>query len=118
MDWITDQIMIGAWDEQPPQGARVLDLRSIADHCLIPDWAFQVSIDTIDSLTAKGGTVYVHCIGGISRSPTIVAAWLALRRGMDWREAIALVKAKRPQIQPHPEQLASLASFVGGSCKR
>jgi len=48
-----------------------------------------------------GGRVLVHCLMGISRSATIVAAYLMSSRHISTHKAIALIKRARPQIQPN-----------------
>lgn len=35
------------------------------------------ALDAIDAERARGGTVYLHCLGGIGRTGTIVGCWLA-----------------------------------------
>ena len=45
-------------------------------------------LDTIDRESANGGTVYVHCWGGIGRTGTIVGCWL-VRHGLSGDEALA-----------------------------
>jgi protein-tyrosine phosphatase len=47
-------------------------------------------LDTIDRVIGKGGSVYVHCWGGIGRTGTIVGCWL-VRHGMTGEEALARV---------------------------
>ena len=47
-------------------------------------------LDTIDRESASGGTVYVHCWGGIGRTGTIVGCWL-VRHGMTGEEALTRV---------------------------
>ena len=51
--------------------------------------------------------VLVHCFAGISRSATICTAYL-YECGMSIDEAFALVQAKHPVAQPHPELWRSL----------
>ncbi|KAH9002279.1 protein-tyrosine phosphatase-like protein [Lactarius hatsudake] len=48
-----------------------------------------------------GGRVLVHCLMGISRSATIVAAYLMSARHISTHKAIALIKRARPQVQPN-----------------
>lgn len=48
----------------------------------------------------KGGKVYVHCMYGVSRSATMVCAYLIYKHGMSCDEAIAFLKSKRPCINP------------------
>jgi len=52
--------------------------------------------------------VLVHDHGGISRSPTMVMAYLIEYQGMSLAEAYRLLKAKRPMIKPHPVNIDSL----------
>ena len=112
MDWITDRIAIGSWDEATPMGAHRLDLRLIPDHSAIPLEVFRLAIGLIDEALSRGENVFVHCIGGVSRSPVIVAAWLVRREGMSVNGALSLIRNHRPSIEPHPEQLRSLEKFV------
>lgn len=46
-----------------------------------------------------GGKVYAHCAHGIHRGVTMGAAVL-IAQGMNPHEAMALIKAKRPQADP------------------
>ena len=45
------------------------------------------------------GAVLVHCEYGVSRSPTIVIAYLMWKRGLKFEDALAMVKEKR-KIKP------------------
>jgi dual specificity phosphatase 12 len=45
------------------------------------------------------GAVLVHCELGVSRSPTIVIAYLMWKRGLKFEDALAMVKEKR-KIKP------------------
>lgn len=46
------------------------------------------------------GCVLVHCGAGMSRSVAVVVAYLCRYAGMNYAEAFAFVKAKRPQAAP------------------
>lgn len=48
----------------------------------------------------RRGCVLVHCGAGISRSAAVVIAYLCRYAGMSYAEALAFVKAKRPQVAP------------------
>lgn len=46
------------------------------------------------------GPVLVHCGAGVSRSAAVVVAYLCRYAGMSYAEALAFVKARRPQVAP------------------
>lgn len=58
-------------------------------------------IDFIRDAIAKDGKVFVHCYAGVSRSATIVIAYLMFEHGLSYSAAIKLVKSKRPFINPN-----------------
>lgn len=55
------------------------------------------------ALASKKGTgkILVHCSAGISRSPTVVAAYLMRRQGMTLEDALGHIVLIRPQISPN-----------------
>ncbi|OQV13404.1 hypothetical protein BV898_12356 [Hypsibius exemplaris] len=48
-----------------------------------------------------GGRVLVHCLMGVSRSASVVLAYLVKYRGMSLEEAHELVRRQRPMISPN-----------------
>ncbi len=108
MDWITPNIAIGTCLEIVPRGCAVIDLRPTPDHCHIHAVVLDGAIDKIHKVVKNNGLVFVHCIGGVSRSPSIVAAYLALTEKISVDEAYARIKQARPSIQPHPDQIESV----------
>ena len=69
----------------------------------------------IETAVRGGGKVLVHCICGISRSATIVAAWVMFRNGYSVEETIKLLKDKRECVDPNPafrEQLEQYQAEV------
>lgn len=57
--------------------------------------------DYIESNIQKGN-VFVHCYAGISRSASIIIAYLILKKNYTYEEAYNLVKSKRHIIHPNP----------------
>lgn len=49
----------------------------------------------------KGGRVLVHCTQGVSRSATIVAAYLMWRKRESAAKILRFIKNKRPQVDPN-----------------
>ncbi|KAJ8767532.1 hypothetical protein K2173_017601 [Erythroxylum novogranatense] len=58
----------------------------------------------------KGG-VLVHCFGGISRSVTIVVAYLIKERSMKLSQALDYVRRRRPEADPNAGFLLQLLLF-------
>jgi protein-tyrosine phosphatase len=70
------------------------------DYVPIYDYFMQCCEFIKEGLSACGG-VYVHCYAGMSRSPTIVAAYLIKEQGMTADEALKYLREKRPIIDPN-----------------
>jgi len=62
---------------------------------------FQECFEFIGNALKGGGCVFVHCGRGISRSGTIVMAYLMQTRNLDVSGAFALVSQKRPCVYPN-----------------
>lgn len=55
----------------------------------------------LESARRNGDVVLVHCAAGISRSATLLAAWLMFRRNWSAEEAIEFLRRKRPIVNPN-----------------
>ena len=55
--------------------------------------------------------VFVHCAAGMSRSPTIVIAYLMWKKKLSLNDAIKFVKNKRPEISPNLNFMRQLQTF-------
>lgn len=62
---------------------------------------FQKSFEFIGGAMREGGCVFVHCGRGISRSGTIVMAYLMQTRNLDVSGAFSLVSQRRPSVYPN-----------------
>ncbi len=76
-------------------GGRLYHRRMAIPDMDIPDREHMVAIlDTLDAALAEGHTVYVHCLGGVGRTGTVIGCWL-VRHGMTGTEALdALVRLR------------------------
>merc|ERR1719319_1496026 len=52
-------------------------------------------------LSTPGGAVLAHCAGGVSRSATIVIAYLMWKFSLPFKEAIELCQTRRQRINPN-----------------
>lgn len=67
--------------------------------------------DFIDQELKRGGTVMVHCMAGISRSSTIVIAYLMKSEGRSFDSVYAEVRGKRKQASPNIDFIGQLLVF-------
>lgn len=72
---------------------------------------FEQAFATIDHARSTGGRVLVHCVAGVSRSATLVLAYLVCRERMWLRDAIRFVRQRRYVIKPNTGFLQQLARF-------
>lgn len=63
--------------------------------------AFAETTQFIRAALEEGGAVYVHCLMGMSRSPTIVAAYLIAEHGFTTEEALEFLTKIRPIVDPN-----------------
>ena len=61
---------------------------------------FESTFAFLDEHLSKGEAVLVHCMAGISRSVTIVIAYLMRKKGLKFQEAFALVRSRRHRADP------------------
>ncbi|KAF7316499.1 hypothetical protein MIND_00169000 [Mycena indigotica] len=72
---------------------------------------FIPAITFIQAELDKGRGVLVHCQAGMSRSVTIVAAYLMYTQNIDTEAALELIRQSRPNIDPNPGFLHQLEIF-------
>ncbi|GAQ83072.1 Dual specificity phosphatase [Klebsormidium nitens] len=67
-------------------------------------------IDFIEEGRAKGG-VLVHCVAGISRSGSVVTAYLMYKEGLSAKDALASLRQASPSACPNDGFLEQLSIF-------
>lgn len=74
---------------------------------------FERTFDFIENaLIREGGAVLVHCGAGISRAPTITAAYLIRKLRLTSGAAVDLVQSRRPYASPNPGFRKQLKQFA------
>ncbi|CDW77446.1 dual specificity protein phosphatase 1 [Stylonychia lemnae] len=72
---------------------------------------FDECIDFIDTRIAEGKNVLVHCAVGVSRSASVVIAYVMKKKGLTRDEAMAFVRKSRPAIYPNSGFREQLLKF-------
>uniref|UniRef100_A0A2K5PF98 Dual specificity protein phosphatase 15 n=1 Tax=Cebus imitator TaxID=2715852 RepID=A0A2K5PF98_CEBIM len=79
---------------------------------------FKECINFIHCCRLDGGNCLVHCFAGISRSTTIVTAYVMTVTGLGWRDVLEAIKATRPIANPNPGFRQQLEEFSWGSSRK
>ena len=66
------------------------------------------AVEIIDSAVEGGKKILIHCSAAVSRSPTIVAAYLMARHKMTLKEALGRLVLARPTVSPNAGFLRQL----------
>jgi len=98
--------------DDPPPGCEAHEL-FLVDHAADganPNLDF-VLTDTAAAIATwreAGRTVFLHCVAGESRTPTVAAAYLAQRFGLSGADALDHVRKALPVVRPNPGFAAAL----------
>lgn len=95
-----------------PNGIRYYLWLPTRDHTAPSLEKLSMGVHAMDVAIRAGEKVYVHCKNGHGRGPTMVAAFLVKSRAMTVDEAIAFVKARRPEIHIEPSQYKRLNAWA------
>lgn len=77
---------------------------------------FPSAFSFIEKAFDSGGNVLVHCLGGISRSSTIIIGYLMLKFGYTLNRAYDHVKSKKSNIAPNFNFMGQLQDFERSMC--
>ena len=55
-------------------------------------------LDDVDAALAEGHTIYVHCLGGVGRTGTVVGCWL-MRHGLDDGDPLGRIATLRQDLE-------------------
>lgn len=72
---------------------------------------FMDSANFIKNALAKGGTVFVHCWAGISRSTSCIIAYMMLHHGMSFQRSLSFIRQSRHFVNPNPGFRRQLLEF-------
>ena len=72
---------------------------------------FSEAFEFIQTGINSGGSVFVYCVQGQSRSPTIICSYLMKRYQMSFKTAYKYVKKKHPMTQPNLGFIEQLSDY-------
>lgn len=76
-----------------------LDILDYADENIIDE--FQLTDKFIDDAVKSGGKVLIHCQAGISRSSTVLCAYLMKSQRLSRDDAFKMIKDQRSHVLPN-----------------
>lgn len=73
---------------------------------------FEECVAFIDIAVRRNEKILVHCSRGVSRSVTMVLAYLMIKQNMTYNDALALVRSKRIMANPNEGFKNQLIKFI------
>uniref|UniRef100_B8HLI6 Dual specificity protein phosphatase n=1 Tax=Cyanothece sp. (strain PCC 7425 / ATCC 29141) TaxID=395961 RepID=B8HLI6_CYAP4 len=70
------------------------------------------AVDVIHQCMSRNLPIYVHCLAGIERSPTVCIAYLCRFQGLELWEAIDFVKRAHPPTCPSAAQIQIVRRYL------
>jgi protein-tyrosine phosphatase len=81
------------------------------DEPLEPE-ALGKAVETLQANLRTYGSVYVHCLAGMERSPTVCIAYLCRYHGLELWEALNWLKQVHPRSSPTSAQLLAIQNYL------
>ncbi len=98
---VKDHVGSAEWHHFPMDDAATQDISQF----------FLPICQILDRAKQEGKQVLVHCAAGVSRSPTLVIAYIMWSQKKTRKEAYEYVSVKRPIIDPNDNFMDQLAEF-------
>ncbi|GAA5843368.1 hypothetical protein JCM11251_002461 [Rhodosporidiobolus azoricus] len=86
------------------------DRTNIAEH-------FERTAEFIHAAMERDQGVLVHCQAGVSRSTTLVAAYLMIKHGLNVEQAVEKIRCARAQVEPSDFFMMQLELFERCDCE-
>jgi len=103
-------ISVGESQAVEGRGWQVLPFRNVGvDHA--PAALLAEIVTAIGEALTRGKTL-VHCTAGESRSAGIVTLYVAVSRGLEWSEALAIVQERRPVVNIGEDMAETLGTWL------
>jgi protein-tyrosine phosphatase len=83
----------------------------LTDFGRLPAEALEAAVQIVVGWLRQDARVYVHCRAGWQRSPAVAAGVVAVCEGVDIKEALAEVQARKPSAEPLEHQREDLLNW-------
>jgi len=70
------------------------------------------AVEVVRDAVSVGSPIYVHCLAGVERSPTVCIAYLCKYEKLELWEAVALLKQVHPKSSPGESQLRVVQDYL------
>lgn len=77
---------------------------------------FATTYKFISNALAEGGSVFIHCAMGKSRSATVLTAYLMRNLKISRDKALAMIRETRPFVEPNDEFMRQLELYQKLEC--
>ncbi|RWS27244.1 dual specificity protein phosphatase 18-like isoform X1 [Leptotrombidium deliense] len=93
------------------EGVEYLKFNAFDDETTNISCYFDTAADKIDEVERKGGATVVHCMCGVSRSSTLVLAYLIKYKRMSLKDAFRFAHQRRNVIRPNNGFFTQLIAY-------
>lgn len=73
--------------------------------------SFNSVYEFIERGSTDGNAILINCLKGISRSPTILIAYIMKKYHLKFEDAYQIIKTSKPDIQPNEGFIKKLIAF-------
>uniref|UniRef100_A0A0D6R7I8 Tyrosine-protein phosphatase domain-containing protein n=1 Tax=Araucaria cunninghamii TaxID=56994 RepID=A0A0D6R7I8_ARACU len=77
----------------------------------------EACLDFIHGARQRGGTVLVHCMAGVSRSASVIVAYLMRTENLSFQDALSSLRKESPTASPNKGFIDQLVMFGQMGCK-
>ena len=73
---------------------------------------FRHAMEELAQMVTANKQILIHCMGGVSRSPSFLACYLSLSLRISPQEALDYIKTQRYGVDPHKDVWDSVIEYV------
>jgi atypical dual specificity phosphatase len=81
------------------------------EESMLPDHLAK-AVDIVHAAITTAAPIYVHCLAGMERSPSVCVSYLCVHQGMEVWEALNWVKQRNSRTSLSPSQVQAIQALV------